>query len=156
MSEPEPKGPSKPPDAFREVDGFGKPESRPGSTARPDPGAVRPVAPVPNAGMARPDGGERKGRNRFTQPLSEQEQALSKDAAEQARQLKRRHRRSTPPIPGDSAKWCDSRNLWPFARSQVPSPTGRRPGGLLTLPGGVPEVRSGQSCTSSTLPATGS
>ena len=42
--------------------------------------------------MAKPGGGERKGRKRFTQPLSEPERALAKDAAEQARRLKRKHR----------------------------------------------------------------
>ena len=34
MSEPEPKGPSKPADAFPEVEGFGKPESKPDGTRR--------------------------------------------------------------------------------------------------------------------------
>jgi hypothetical protein len=91
MSEPEPKGPSKPPDAFREVEGFGKPQGVPGPTARPDPGSVRPVDPMPDAGMAKPDGGERKRRKRLTQPLSEPERAMAKDATEQARQLKREH-----------------------------------------------------------------
>ena len=67
-------------------------KNRPGSTARPDPSAVPPVDPVPDAGTAKPDGGERKRRKRFTQPLSEPERALAKDAAAQARQLKRKHR----------------------------------------------------------------
>ena len=44
MSEPEPKGPSMPPGTFREVEGFGKPESKPDGTRRsrprPDPSAV--------------------------------------------------------------------------------------------------------------------
>jgi hypothetical protein len=56
---------------------------------------VTPVDPVPDAGMVKPDGGERerrKGRKRFTQPLNEPERALAKDAAAQARQLKRKHR----------------------------------------------------------------
>jgi hypothetical protein len=42
--------------------------------------------------MAKPDGGERKGRKRFTQLLSEPERALAKDAAAEARLLKRKHR----------------------------------------------------------------
>ena len=79
-------------DALPKSEGFGKLESKSGSTARPDPGAVPPVDPVPDAGVAKPGGGERKGRKRFTQPLSEPERALAKDAAEQARQLKRKHR----------------------------------------------------------------
>jgi hypothetical protein len=74
----------------REQNRAGAGTNRPDS--RPDPDAVRPVDPVPGAGMAKPDGGERKGRKRFTQPLSEPERALAKDAAEQARQLKRKHR----------------------------------------------------------------
>jgi hypothetical protein len=92
MSDPEPKRLPKSPGTFREVEGFGKPEGKPGSNARPDPGAVPPVDPVPDAGTAKPDGGERKRRKRFTQPLSEPERALAKDAQEQARQLKREHR----------------------------------------------------------------
>ena len=92
MSEPEPKGPSMPPGTFREVEGFGKPERKPGPVFRPDPGAVPPVDPVPDAGVAKPGGGERKRSKRFTQPLSEPERALAKGAAEQARQLKREHR----------------------------------------------------------------
>ena len=74
------------------MEGFGTKKNRLGPTARPDPGAVPPVVPVPDAGMAKPGGGERKGRKRFTQPLSEPERALAKDAAEQARRLKRKHR----------------------------------------------------------------
>jgi hypothetical protein len=92
MSEPEPKGTSKLPASFPEVDGFGKREGKPGSTTRPDPGSVRPVDPVPDAGVAKPGGGERKRRKRSTQPLSEPERTLAKDAAAQARQLKRKHR----------------------------------------------------------------
>ena len=42
--------------------------------------------------MAKPGGGERKRRKRFTQLLSEPERELAKDAAAQARQLKRKHR----------------------------------------------------------------
>jgi hypothetical protein len=92
MSEPEPKGPSMPPGTFREVEGFGKPERKPGPVSRPDPGAVPLVDPVPDSGVAKPGGGERKRRKRFTEPLSEPERALAKDAQEQARQLKREHK----------------------------------------------------------------
>jgi hypothetical protein len=53
---------------------------------------VPPVDPVPDAGVAKPGGGERKRRKRFTQLLSEPERELAKDAAAQARQLKRKHR----------------------------------------------------------------
>ena len=91
MNDREPKRVPKPPDTFREGEGFDTKKNRPGSTPRPGPGAVPPVDPVPDAGMAKP-GGERKERKRFTQPLSEPERALAKDAAAQARQLKRKHR----------------------------------------------------------------
>jgi hypothetical protein len=74
------------------VEGFGKPEGKPGYNARPDPGAVPTVDPMPGAGTAKPRGGERKRSKRFTQPLNERERALAKDAAAQARQLKRKHR----------------------------------------------------------------
>jgi hypothetical protein len=70
MSEPEPKGTSKLPASFPEVDGFDTKKNRPGSNARPDPGAVTPVDPVPNAGTAKPDGRQRKS-HRLTQPLTE-------------------------------------------------------------------------------------
>jgi hypothetical protein len=73
-------------------EGFDTKKNRPGSTPRPDPGAVTPVDPVPDARVAKPGGGERKRRKRFTQPLSEPERALAKDAQEQARHLKREHR----------------------------------------------------------------
>ena len=92
MSEPETKGNSKPPGTFREVEGFDTKKNQPGSTARPDAGAVPPVDPMPEASAARPDGGHRKRRRIFNQPLSEPERAMSKDAEEQARQLKRKHR----------------------------------------------------------------
>jgi len=85
MNDREPKRVPKPPDAFREVEGFDTKKNGPGSTARPDPGAVRPVDPVPEASAAKRDGGERKRRRRFSQPLSEPERALAKDAAAQAR-----------------------------------------------------------------------
>jgi hypothetical protein len=52
---------------------------------------VPPVDPVPDGGVAKPGGGQRK-RKRFTQSLSEPERELAKDAAAQARQLKRKHR----------------------------------------------------------------
>jgi hypothetical protein len=71
------------------VEGFDTKKNRPGST---DPSAVPPVDPVPDAGVAKPGGGERKRRKRFTQPLNEPERALAKDAQEQARHLKREHR----------------------------------------------------------------
>ena len=79
------------PERRSKLEGFDTKKNRPGSTPRPGPGAVPPVDPVPDAGMAKP-GGERKERKRFTQPLSEPERALAKDAAAQARQLKRKHR----------------------------------------------------------------
>jgi hypothetical protein len=75
-----------------EPEGFDTKKNRPAPTARPDPGLVQPVDPVPGAGVAKPGGGLRKRRKRFTQPLSEPERALAKDAAAQARQLKREHR----------------------------------------------------------------
>jgi hypothetical protein len=79
-------------DRGAKVEGFGNPESRSGSTARPDSGVVPPVDPVPDAGTAKPDGGHRKRRRIYNQPLSEPERALAKDAQQQARQLKREHR----------------------------------------------------------------
>ena len=75
-----------------------------GLTSGRDPGAVSPVDPVPDAGTAKPGGGERKRPRRFTQPLSEPERALAKDAAAQARQLKRKHRALSQPIRGASAR----------------------------------------------------
>jgi hypothetical protein len=74
------------------VEGFGTKKNRLGPTARPDPSAVPPVDPVLDAGTATPSSSERKRRKRFSQLLSEPERALAKDAAEQARQLKREHR----------------------------------------------------------------
>jgi hypothetical protein len=81
-----------PEDGGAKVEGFGRAERKPGPVSRPDPGAVPPVDPVPDAGMAKPDGGQRKRHRRFTQPLTEPERALAKDAQEQAQQLKREHR----------------------------------------------------------------
>ena len=92
MSEPEPKGTSKLPASFPEVDGFDMKKNRSASNARRDRGAVSPIHHVPDAGMATPSGSERKGRKRFTQPLNEPERAMAKDAAAQARHLKRKHR----------------------------------------------------------------
>jgi hypothetical protein len=92
MNDREPKRVPKPPDTFREGEGFDTKKNRSDSNAWLDPGPLPPVDPVPDAGMAKPDGGERKRRKRFTQPLSEPERALTKDAATQARQLKRKHR----------------------------------------------------------------
>jgi hypothetical protein len=96
MSEPEPKGNSKPPGTFREVDGFGKPESKPDglrrSRSRRDPSAVPPLGAVSGPGAVKPAGEQRKRHRRITQPLSEPERVLVKDAAAQARQLKRKHR----------------------------------------------------------------
>jgi hypothetical protein len=79
-------------DAQSKPDGFDTKKNRPGSRSRPDPGAVPPVDPVPDAGVSTASGGERQRRKRFNQPLSEPERALAKDAAAQARQLKRKHR----------------------------------------------------------------
>jgi hypothetical protein len=53
---------------------------------------VSPVDPVPDAGTAKPGGGQQKRHRRLAQLLTEPERALSKDAAAQARQLKREHR----------------------------------------------------------------
>jgi hypothetical protein len=92
MNDREPKRVPKPPDTFREGEGFDTKKNRPAPTARPDPGLVPPVDPVPDAGTAKPGGGLRKRRKRFTQPLNESERAMAKDAAAQARQLKRKHR----------------------------------------------------------------
>jgi len=61
-------------------EGFDTKKNQPGATARPDPGAVPPVDPVPDAGVAKAGGGERKRRKRFTQLLSEPERAMAKDA----------------------------------------------------------------------------
>jgi hypothetical protein len=80
------------PDALSKPEGYDRNKNRPVSTPRPDPSAVPPVDPVPDAGTAKPGGGERKRRKRFTQPLSEPQRVLAKDAAAQARQLKRKHR----------------------------------------------------------------
>jgi hypothetical protein len=92
MRNQDPKAFPDPEDKGAKVDGFGKPERKPGPVSRPDPGAVTPVDPVPEASAARPDGGHRKRRRIFNQPLSEPERALGKDAQVQARQLKREHR----------------------------------------------------------------
>ena len=91
MSEPEPKGPSMPPGTFREVEGFGKPDGTRRSRSRRDPSAVPPAGAPSDPGAVKPAGEQRK-RPRFTQPLTEPERALAKDAQEQARQLKREHR----------------------------------------------------------------
>jgi hypothetical protein len=92
MRNQDPKAFPDPEDKRAKVEGFGKLESKSGSTARRDPGAVSPVHHVPDTVTATPSCSERKGRKRFTQPLSEPDRALAKDAAAQARQLKRKHR----------------------------------------------------------------
>jgi hypothetical protein len=91
MRNQDPKAFPDPEDKGAKVEGFGTKKNRPGSTARPEPGAVPPVDPMPDAGTAKRGGGERTRSKRFTQPLSEPERALAKDAAAQARQLKRGH-----------------------------------------------------------------
>jgi hypothetical protein len=53
---------------------------------------VPPVGAVSDSGAVKPAGEQRKSHRRFTQPLTERERALAKDAAAQARQLKRKHR----------------------------------------------------------------
>jgi hypothetical protein len=73
------------------VDGFDSKKNRPGSV-RPDPGAVPPLGAVSDAGAVKPAGEQRKRHRRFTEPLTEPERALAKDAQEQARQIKRMHR----------------------------------------------------------------
>lgn len=73
-------------------DGFGKPEGKPGPASQRDPWAVPPVDPTPDAKAMKRGSGERKRHGSVTSPLSEPERALVKDAAKQARQLKRDHR----------------------------------------------------------------
>ena len=96
MSEPEPKGPSMPPGTFREVEGFGKPERKPDDTrrsrSRRDPSVVPPLGAVSDPGAVKPAGEQRKRHRSFSQPLTEPERALAKDAQKQARHLKREHR----------------------------------------------------------------
>jgi hypothetical protein len=73
-------------------EGFDTKKNRFGSHARRDPSAVPPLGAVSDPAAAKPDGEQRKRPRRFTHPLTEPERALAKDAAEQARQLKRKHR----------------------------------------------------------------
>jgi hypothetical protein len=80
------------PERRSKLQGFDTKKNRSGSNARRDPSAVPPVDPVLDAGTATPSSSERRGRKRFSQPLSEPERALAKNAAAQARQLKREHR----------------------------------------------------------------
>ena len=92
MSEPERINTSKLPDTFREVEGFDRKKNRSGSNAGRDPSAVPPLGVESDPGAAKPAGEQRKRHRRFTQLLTEPERALVKDAAEQARHLKREHR----------------------------------------------------------------
>jgi hypothetical protein len=85
---PETNEPIRVSDTFPKVEGFGKPSP----ASRRDTGAAPPGDPVPDAGAVKPDGGHRKRDGRLTQPLTEPERALAKNAAEQARQPKREHR----------------------------------------------------------------
>ena len=71
---------------------LGKPKWNPRPGSRPDPGAVPPVEPTPDGGAVKPDSRKRNRHRRFTQPLTEPERALAKDAERQSRQLKRDHR----------------------------------------------------------------
>jgi hypothetical protein len=90
---PETNEPIRVSDTLPKVDGFDNTKkNQPSPTSRLGPGGVPPVDPVPDAGMAKPGGGERQVHKRFSQPLSEPERALAKDAQEQARQLKREHK----------------------------------------------------------------
>ena len=96
MRNQDPKAFPNPEDKGAKVEGFGKPESNPDRTRssgpRHDPSAVPPLGAVSDPGAVKPAGEQRKRHRRFTQPLTEPERALAKDAQEQARQLKREHR----------------------------------------------------------------
>ena len=92
MSEPERIHTSKLPDAFRKVDAFDTKKNRSGSNAGRDPSAVPPLGVESDPGAAKPAGEQRNRHRRFTQPLTEPERALAKDAERQSRQLKRDHR----------------------------------------------------------------
>ena len=96
MVSPETKAPIRVSDTLPEVEGFGKPASKPDGTrrsrSRRDPSAVPPAGAVSDPGAVKPAGEQGKRHRRFTQPLTEPERALAEDAQEQARQLKREHR----------------------------------------------------------------
>ena len=96
MRNQDPKAFPNPEDGGAKVDGFGKPESKPDDTrrsrSRRDPRRVPPLGAVSDPGAVKPAGEQRKRHRRFTQPLTEPERAMSKDAKAQARQLKRKHR----------------------------------------------------------------
>ena len=104
MSEPERKRTSKLPDTFREVDGFGKPEAKPGTSSQRDPGTVRPVDLTPDAKAMKLGARERKRHESITPPLTVPERPYP-------RTLKHR--------PGSSGAWrsqavppnCASRSI---------------------------------------------
>jgi hypothetical protein len=62
------------------VEGFDRKKDRSGSNARRDPSAVLPLGAESDPGAAKPAGEQRKRHRRFTQPLTEPERALVKDA----------------------------------------------------------------------------
>ena len=92
---PETNEPIRVSDTLPKLEVFGKPESNPDRTRssgpRHDPSAVPPLGAVSDPGAAKP-AGQRRRPWRFRQPLAGPERALAKDAQEQARQLKRKHR----------------------------------------------------------------
>jgi hypothetical protein len=92
MRNQDPKAFPEPDDRGAKVEGFDTKKNRPGSNARPDPIAVPPLGAVSDPGAVKPAREQRKRHRRFMQPLTEPERALAKDAQEQARQLKRKHR----------------------------------------------------------------
>ena len=96
--------------------------------------------------MAKP-GGERKERKRFTQPLSEPERALAKDAAAQARQLKRKHRALYTTDPRRFRKIERLAQSVVFRQNQDRSPTKKLPGVSLILPVARNGVNAPRSAT---------
>jgi len=96
MRNQDPKGLPDPDDRGAKVDGFGKPVSKPDDTrrsrSRRDPSGVPLLGAVSDPGAVKPAGEQRKRHRSFSQPLTEPERALAKDAQKQARHLKREHR----------------------------------------------------------------